>query len=119
MEKLTEAQVRLAGVISDFSDKNPEVIRTREVIKMLEKGIEERLDGILGGLKVRVESAKAGMEELHDATDQLKRTDIKTAILRRPYFDARADLESLKVNRERIRLRITQVKIDAAIEGGK
>ena len=116
MEKLTEAQLKLANSISDYSEKHPEITRLRDVIKMLEKAIEVRLDGILVGLKVRAESSKAGMDTVQKEMHELKRTDIKMAITRRPYFDAKHDLESLKLNRERIALRIIQEKIDAAIQ---
>ena len=115
LEKLSDAEVKLASLISDFSDKNPELIRVREVIKVLEKGIRDRLDGILIGLKTRVVSEKAGLDALQEAVNTAKRANIENASNQRDYWKAKADLVSLKRVREWISLRLTQEKIDAAI----
>jgi capsular exopolysaccharide synthesis family protein len=116
MEKLTEAEITLANKIADYSDKHPEVTRIRDIIKTLETETEARLDGIQVGLKARVASQKAELNALSAAVDEAKTKDIDTASRNAKYWMAKADLQSAKMVRERLKLRIIQEKIDLAIQ---
>jgi capsular exopolysaccharide synthesis family protein len=87
----------------------------RDTINVLNTQIDDRLDGILRGLKVSLDAKKAYLDSLADEVQKAKSTDIEQAILRRPYFQKKRDLESLQYVRERLSVRIWQEKVDAAI----
>ena len=112
MEKRTEAEIRLTDLTVKFSDQHPDVMQVRNVIKILEKEIEDRLDGILAGLKARIEAQKAEVDALRHVTGKLAR-EAET------YWSAKRELIMLKEIRNYLNLRITQEKIDAAIKRDK
>ena len=116
MDKMTEAEVRLANLAAVYAEKNPDVVSVRNVIQALEKEIEDRLDGILVGLKARVIAQKAELDALAAAMQAAKAKDIEASTKNAEYWVAKADLQSLKLVRERLGLRITQERIDMAIE---
>jgi len=124
MDRLAEAEVRLAGLESDHgskADTHPDVIKTRQIVKKIDQQLEDRLDGILEGLKAKTAAAKAHLDSMQKVLDDPRRnrTDFATETPWRSYFTAKADLQNLKLVREKLRLRIIQEKIDMAIERSK
>jgi polysaccharide biosynthesis transport protein len=115
-EKLTESEIRLANNIVDYGDKHPEVLRVRDIIKTLERNIEDRIDGILVGTKARVDAAKAGLVVLTVAVSTARTNDVATASKNSQYWVLKSDLQSFKMVRERLALRIIQEKIDLALK---
>jgi len=83
--------------------------------EQIDKQVKERLQGILEGLNAKAASFKACMEEMQILVDRARTNDNATAIARRPYFQAKRDLENEQVVRERLKLRIVQESIDATI----
>jgi len=77
--------------------------------------INERLDGILAGMKVRLQTQQYRRDRLILELDQAKRVDIQLSIQRRPYFQAKRDLESLQTMVDRLKLRLLQERLDAAL----
>ena len=55
------------------------------------------------------------MDSLQAEVERTKKSDMELAIKRRPYNQARRDLETLQYMREKLAIRILQEKIDAAI----
>ena len=95
MDKMTEAEVRLANLAAVYAEKNPDVVSVRNVIQALEKEIEDRLDGILVGLKARVIAQKAELDALAAAMQAAKAKDIEASTKNAEYWVAKADLQSL------------------------
>jgi capsular exopolysaccharide synthesis family protein len=112
-EQLAAAEQKLSILVESFSAEHPEVRSTQRMIALIGKQIDDRLDGILEGLKARAASYKAGVERLQAEVDAAKKRDIDAAIARRPYFQAKRDLENAQIIRERVRIRIEQETIDA------
>jgi hypothetical protein len=75
------------------------------------------LDGILEGLKAKVASAKAGVDEIQKAVGHAK--NFTTDMPWHSYFSAKRDLENLRFIREKIAIRMIQEEIDMAIEKSK
>jgi succinoglycan biosynthesis transport protein ExoP len=113
--QLNEAEQRLSQLVESFSPDHPEVVSYRNLIEQIEKQINDRIDGILEGLKARVLSQKASVDSLLDQVEKAKKKDIDATINRRPYLLAKRDLESLGLVRERLALRIQQETVDASI----
>lgn len=110
-----EVQQKLADLLTHFSAEHPEVQRSRKVLETLTNQINERLEGFLAGLKAKAASNKAEAEALAKAMNETKEIDIKVAIERRPFYQAKHDLEALVTLRERLKTRLVEEKIKAGL----
>ncbi len=115
MEQQALAEQKLADLVESYAPEHPEVKRITRVLAQISKQVEDRLDGILNGLKAKQESEKAHVDALKTEVDVYRKYDIKTAISRRPYWDAKRELENLQLIRDRLQLRIIQEKVELAI----
>jgi len=115
LSKLHETKQRLASMEASYGPEHPDFKATQMLRDEVDKQIEDRLDGILTGLKAKVESERARVRLLEEQVNQFKTNEIDLAIKRRPYWQARRDLESLQVVRERLQWRIYQEKVDAEL----
>jgi polysaccharide biosynthesis transport protein len=115
LERLADTEQKLASLSEIYSPEHPEIASLRKMFDKITTQVNDRLDGILEGLKAKTLSSKARLDRLQAEVDKAKSNDIKTAIDRRPYAQAKRDLESLQLVRERLTLRIIQEKVDAAI----
>jgi capsular exopolysaccharide synthesis family protein len=112
---LAVTEQKYAEQIETFGLENPEVKRTKRILEQVNTQVSDRLEGILEGLKARVASQKAAMDRLQAEVDKAKKVDIDSAIKRRPYFQAKRDLETLQNVRDRLQMRIIQEKVDKEI----
>ena len=115
LEQQARTEQKLVELSDSYSANHPEVKLTHKLLQKINKQIEERLDGILFGLKIKVEAAKADLDHLDAEVQKAKQGDIELAAKFHRYWVARRDLEQSELARERIRMRITQEKIDAAL----
>ncbi len=115
LEQYSVTEQKLADLGEMYGKEHPEVKRCAKVLQKINLQIEERLDGILQGLKVKMEAEKARLAELSKQVEKSREQDIQSAIERRPFWDAKRELESLQQIRERLQLRLIQEKVDAAI----
>ncbi len=115
LEKFSETEQKLAVLVESYGPDNPEVKSARSMKDQIKEQVDQRLEGILEGLKAKATSFKARMEEMQVLVDRARTNDNATAIARRPYFQAKRDLENAQVVRERLWLRIVQERIDATI----
>lgn len=115
IDRQADAEQKLASIGQVYGAENPDILALRKTLDTINRQINERLDGILEGLKAKTATFKARLDALASEVEKAKKIDIEAAIERRPYFQAKRDLESLQMVRERLSLRITQEKVDAAI----
>jgi polysaccharide biosynthesis transport protein len=118
MDRQADSEQKLASLTQIYSEAHPEVVSLKKMLETINRQVNERLDGILAGLKTKMAQDKARLDELTTEVAKAKDTDIDAAIKRRPYFQAKRDLESLQLVRERLTLRIIQEKVEAAIPRG-
>jgi capsular exopolysaccharide synthesis family protein len=85
---------------------------------VLDQQIENRLQGILDGLKVNLDSKRSHLDRLTQGVWYAKSNDIRQAILRRPYVVKKRDLDDWQFLRSRLYARIMQEKVDAALPRG-
>ena len=88
-------------------------------LEKIERQIDERIDGIMAGLKARLAGLRAQQDVFQAELDQLRKKSIEEAISRRPYYQAKRELENLQQVMERLNVRIWQEKVDAALPSGK
>ena len=115
LEQLAAAEQRFASDSEKLGSENPELLSTKRLLRKIEEQVNERLDGILLGLKTRTDSLKAKLEGLVAEVNKARTNDINAAIARRPYFQLKRDLESAQLVRERLALRVIQEQVDAKI----
>jgi len=59
LERQADAEQKLADLIETYSVEHPEVIRVKGILSRINDQVNERLDGILEGLRVKTAAAKA------------------------------------------------------------
>lgn len=64
LAELSKTEQALVSLTVDRSDEHPEVRQLKEVSKVINRQIEERIDGIMKGLAMKVSLLKAATEEL-------------------------------------------------------
>ena len=115
MQQQALAEQKLADLIESVAPDHPDVKRITRVLAQINKQVDDRLDGIMKGLEARRDSEKAHLDELTNEAQKFRDYDIKKAVERRPYWQAKRDLESIQMVRERLKLKIIQEEVDAAI----
>ncbi len=106
---------KLADLIENYAVDHPEVKRITRVLAQIKKQVEDRLEGILKGIEAKKNAERARLDELIKEVKNYREYDIETAVKRRPYWQAKRDLESLQQVRERLHYRVIQEEVRAAI----
>jgi polysaccharide biosynthesis transport protein len=110
--RLTLAEEEYAEASEGYGSEHPEVKRKQRILAEVRRQVDERLDGILEGLRNKVLAAKAKADSLQSDVDKAKKIDIETAIKRRPYFQAKRELETMMVALETLAKRIIQERVN-------
>jgi len=53
LKDLSDAEQKYAKIENDFADEHPEIVKVRNVLKQIDRQIENRIDGILAGLETK------------------------------------------------------------------
>lgn len=118
LDDLAKAEQNYASIATDFSDEHHEVKRLMEVQATINRQIEERIDGILGGLQARVNAAKSLADNLQKAFDEAKSTDTEKREQYAPYFLAKRNLENQQRILDTVFMRLLAEKVDSSIPKG-
>ena len=94
-----------------FDSHHPTVQAAQKLKLTIDRQINERLDGILGGLNAQLLADKARFEILEKEVEKHRITNIEREVRRRPYLQAKRELENLQVIRDRIESRLIDEKI--------
>lgn len=113
--QLNEAEQQLAVMQETLGAQHPEVKSIRNLASQIGVQVDDRIDGILQGIKTKANAQKALVESLQSQVDAAEQEDIKAALAGRPYYQAKRDLENQQFVREQLRLRIQQETVDAVI----
>jgi capsular exopolysaccharide synthesis family protein len=114
MEALGASEVRLAEKTNSYSFEHPEVMGIRDTISTLNRQLDEHVDGMIKGLGISLKSRWAALSNLTYKVSQSKSNDIYLTTMRRPYFQAKRDLENLQLTRAKLADRIwTQIVEDS------
>jgi polysaccharide biosynthesis transport protein len=106
------ASQRLLALQKDYTPENPIYQNAQDMKDDLERRIEARVRGIMLALDNRVASARAGLESLRNQLDQARKADAVEAARTRPYFQAKEELDSLRLRREVLERKIFAEGID-------
>jgi capsular exopolysaccharide synthesis family protein len=115
LNTLASTEQQLAQLRQDLSEEHPQVKRAVALRDLLQKQIEERLDGILTGLENTVEAAKARLETAQQLERDSKQKVSEEAGVTRDYYQLKRDLESELRIRDALYLRVIQERVDSSI----
>ena len=115
IRELHTGQQTLANHSIDLGEEHPRIKGLEKVVATLEQQIDNRIQGVLAGLELKVRSAFAQVEQLQrDVTDAKKReSDMRKK--GRDYFDAKRALSNKTRIRDTILFRVMQEKVDLAL----
>src|SRR6266536_4331799 len=95
--------------------ENPEFKSKAAMQADLDEQINQRINGILAGLKVRVNAFKANLDSLAKSVENAREKDANTTKQYRPYFEAKRKLDDLQKLQAAVHLRILQETVDQAL----
>ena len=113
VEQQSAAEQKLAIVSENFGSTHPEVRTAQKLVATIANQINDRMDGILEGMKAKAAAHAGKLKQIKEEISAAKDSDIEAARRRRPYFQAKRDLENLQLARDRLQLRLLQEKVDA------
>jgi uncharacterized protein involved in exopolysaccharide biosynthesis len=90
-------------------------VKTKSQIEVLNRKIQERIDGIMLGLEARVQSMKNSLDNFENAVAQARTNDIAEVNRTRPYFEAKRALDELQRFRSILEMKIASEKIDETL----
>lgn len=115
LEQLGKSQQQLAILQKDYSDEHQEVQRLAALLKEVNRQIDARLDGVLGGLESLVSSRRAVYEALNKELATLKAEERSRAERARPYFKALREIEMERKLSEAIHMQLVQEKVNSLL----
>jgi capsular exopolysaccharide synthesis family protein len=115
MSELDLAEQNLIRLKRDYAPDHPIYQNAKENVEDLNRKINDRVEGILVGLRVQVDAMKADVNALKDEVDKAKALDIETAKKTAPYSMAKRHLEELEHFRQALNTKILSENIDQAL----
>ena len=115
LERLADVELKLVSVQETFTADHSEVKALRRTWEKVNQQVDERLDGVLAGLRARRASSEAQAKQMKGQIEEYARDDIAAPIRYREYFNVKRELENLYIVRDRLHLRLLDEKIEAAL----
>ncbi|MDE3068853.1 MAG: polysaccharide biosynthesis tyrosine autokinase [Verrucomicrobiota bacterium] len=112
---LNDAEQKLATLKTDYSPQHPEVVRAQALVDKINKEIDDRVNGIMAGLEVNVQSQAAALASISNTLQQTKEKDQEEAIKSAPYWEAKQDLANLQQIHNLLYAKIDEEKLDTAL----
>ncbi len=115
IRELHTGQQTLANLSIDLGEEHPRIKGLKKVVATLEEQIDNRIQGILAGLGLRVNSSQAQVEQLKRDVNAAKQRESAMRKTGREYFDAKRELSNTTRIRDTILFRIMQEEVDLAL----
>ena len=115
IRELHTGQQTLANLSIDLGEEHPRIKGLKKVVATLEEQIDNRIQGILAGLGLRVNSSQAQVEQLKRDVNAAKQRESAMRKTGRQYFDAKRELSNTTRIRDTILFRIMQEEVDLAL----
>ena len=111
-QQLNLAEQALIKASKDYAEDHPVYKMQKALVDDLTKKLEERMDGVLVGLKTRVDRLKAGIDTLQQSLADAKSTDIQEAKATQPYWDKKRELEVFLGFQRILETRLAMERVD-------
>jgi capsular exopolysaccharide synthesis family protein len=113
--ELHTGEQTLANQSIDLGEEHPRIKGLKKVVSILKEQIDNRIQGILAGLELRVNSSKAQVEQLQQDVADAKKRESNMRETGREYFDAKRKLSNTTRMRDTILFRVMQEEVDLAL----
>ncbi len=114
-EKLGSGQQQLTSLLKEYTPEHSEVKKAQAIVDLVSTQLDEKIDGILIGLKTRTERFKARLTEAESQVRAARENENLVAAKYRPYFDAKRDLENLQRVKDALTLKIASESIETEL----
>jgi capsular exopolysaccharide synthesis family protein len=115
LEQRALADRNLILIQKEYGPEHVDVKKAISQVEDLKIKINERVDGILGGMEAKVASLKQSLQKLEEEVANAKTNDIQQAAHSRPYFEAKQNLEKLEQFNQILQMKIAAENIDVAL----
>jgi capsular exopolysaccharide synthesis family protein len=115
LQNLSDTEVTLTMLKEQYGIQHPEYKSKAAMQADLDNKVNERVKGILAGMKVKVDAVKAQLDSLAQSVADAKTKDAEATEKYRPYIEAKRKLDNLLKVRDAVFLRVLQEKIDQAL----
>lgn len=119
LSELNLAQQGFLRIKGDYSEAHPKYIAAKESVEDLNQKVNDRVDGVLFGLKTRVDSVKAHLDSLNGSIEAARSNDIQMANVSAPYYQAKEKLELEKHWRELLKMKTSGEQVDKELPKAK
>jgi polysaccharide biosynthesis transport protein len=113
--ELWTTETALARLRELVGPEHPDFRSAAAMQANLDRTVRDRIDGIMGGMELRVASLRAQVQSLKTELDRARSNESEMTEKYRDYFLASRDLENQQKIRDAILLRKTQESVDARI----
>ena len=110
--RLSEAKARMAAAKSEYGPQHTEYEATQKQLEQSQRDYDNKITGMLAGLKTRVAIDRDYMQILKQEQKELEDERNQMSIRNRPYYSTKRDVENLR----RITEEIDRKLIDESIE---
>ncbi len=115
LEQLNFAGQKLLTATNQYGPEHVEEITAKAQVELLRTNIQNRVEGVIAGLDVKVAAMKNSLEDLKRQVDEATERDIATASKSRPYFAAKRELEELLRFKTILDMKISSEHIDLGL----
>ena len=115
IRELYTGEQTLANHSIDLGDQHPRIKGLQKVVAKLEQQIDNRIQGVLAGLRLKTRSALAQVEQLQRDVADAKKRESDMREKGREYFDAKRKLSNTTRIRDTILFRVMQEEVDLAL----
>jgi len=99
----------------EYSTDHPACVTTKSLVDAADRRVNERIEGIMLGLRTRVSGLNASAEGLSHKLNKLKLADIERAGRTRPYYEVKQMLEEQMRFRAILNMKLASERIDAEL----
>ena len=110
---LNEAQAKMVAAKQIYGEQNVEYKKAKDLLDLVENQINDKIDGIIRGLKTRVDYDYSRLKELQAAEDIALANLTKSAAEYAPYFNKKTSLENSRRNKGILSQQVLTQSIDA------
>lgn len=110
--QLNIAEQNFIKVGKDAGESNSVYVVAASLVADLKGKLNDRVDGILSGMRANVEAKRAALAELEGKLKDIRDTDIKRAAETQPYWDKKRELDVLLSFQKLLETRVTMEIVD-------
>lgn len=115
LTKLNLAQQNYVNLTNYAGPSNPDVLSAQALIDKLNQQIDDRVNGIMVGLKSQVQAMKAQLDAITETVDKAKMEDQEEASRGQPYWEEKRRLENDLEFHRALQAKIAAEKLNLSI----